>query len=87
MKIIRILISGILGFIYCIAPIVQYNCTSDKYNDHYIFFISSEVYGFMQLLYTDLYVYIVQFILWLLIWLVLYWIIVFISNVFKTRVV
>lgn len=72
-------------FVYCIVPIIQdkvFSNFSDRFNDYYIFFLSSSVYGFMQMVYTNTSIpYIVQFILWLFTWWILYLIMRFVKLV------
>ena len=79
------LASGLVSFIYCMVPVIQdhyYTNFSDRVNDNWIFFVPSNVYGFMQLVYTNsLSVYLVQLILWLLIWVALYWTIVLVGYI------
>jgi hypothetical protein len=69
-------ITGVIALLYCLTPIIQDNVFDDfsnRFNNYYIFFLSSGVYGFMQLFYTNtIATYVIQLILWLLIWWVLY---------------
>jgi hypothetical protein len=70
------LITGAVTLVYCLVPIMQdkaFSSFSDRFNNLYFFFISSGVYGFMQLLYTNSsIVYVVQLVLWLFLWWISY---------------
>jgi hypothetical protein len=70
------LITGVVTLIYCLVPIMQdkaFSSFSDRFSNHYIFFLSSRVYGAMQLVYTNSpTVYVVQLVLWLFLWWISY---------------
>lgn len=65
-------ITGVITLFYCLVPIIQdkaFSSFSDRFNNYYVLFISSGVYGFMQMFYTNsAFAYIVQLMLWLFLW-------------------
>ena len=70
------LFSGIFTFIYFIFPILQDNSSysfSERFEDYYVFFFSSSIYGFMQMFYTNsIMVYIIQLICWIISWFIVF---------------
>jgi hypothetical protein len=70
------LYSGIFTFVYFIIPILQDNSSysfSRRFEDYYFFFLSSSIYGFMQMFYTNsIMVYFVQLISWIISWWLLF---------------
>ena len=77
-------VTGVLTLIYCLVPIIQdkaFSSFHDRFNDHFVLFLSSGVYGFMQLVYTNsAVVYITQVMLWLLLWGISYLVVRFFTR-------
>jgi hypothetical protein len=69
-------IIGIVTFLYCIVPVIQFNLYSgieERFNDHYIFVFSMMPFQFMEFVYTNsIFPYFIQFLVWLLYWLICY---------------
>jgi len=79
------IITGSVTLIYWFVPVVQDILDfADKHNDHYIFSLSTFIFGFMRMTFTHDSIfsvpYIVQFSFWLLSWLLLYLITWFIKD-------
>ena len=65
------LMTGVVTLVYCMVPILQdkaFSSFSERFNDHYLFFLSSGVWGFMRLVSTSAAAYVVQLALWFLLW-------------------
>jgi hypothetical protein len=72
----QFLIVGIITFLYCIVPIIQfhfYTGIEERFNDHYIFALSMRPFELMEFIYTNsIFPYLSQLLIWLLYWVICY---------------
>ena len=69
------LMTGVVTLVYCMVPILQdeaFSSFSERFNDHYLFFLSSGVWGCMRLVSTNVVAYVIQLALWFLLWWISY---------------
>lgn len=68
------ILSGILTFLYCAIPVIQFvvfDSINDRFNDHFFFRISMTPFAITQLIYTNSIIpFITQFILWIVLWFI-----------------